>query len=400
MTRETPSRLEPCRLERYGSVIADLLVDLKRAATTLGEKLHPTTAASLAGLVRLMNCYYSNLIEGHHTRPRDIQRALEGDLDEDEARRDLQAEAAAHVRLQAAIDARHAAGELGEPTSVDFIRWLHAELYRDVPERLLRVEGHGRSFVMKPGEMRSEPVHDVEVGRHVPPSSRVVAEFMRYFEAHFQLRNVGSAGRLLAIPIAHHRLVYIHPFPDGNGRVARLMSHAMALTAEIGAHGLWAVSRGLARGLEDRSEYKNMLAQADQERWNDLDGRGNLSHRALEAFVEWFLRVELDQVRFMSELFDLDHLSARLWDYVARTPALRPQATPLLAEILVRGKLPRGEAARASGLKERTARDLLSQLLSLGVLTSASPKAPVVLRFAPDSAEILFPRLFPPAASA
>ena len=51
-----------------------------------------------------MNCYYSNLIEGHNTRPRDIARALVGDLDEDEGRRNLQIEAAAHVRVQEKID--------------------------------------------------------------------------------------------------------------------------------------------------------------------------------------------------------------------------------------------------------------------------------------------------------
>ena len=62
---------------------------------------------------------------------------------------------------------------------------------------------------------------------------------------------------------AHHRLNYIHPFLDGNGRVSRLMSHAMALSAGIGAHGLWSVSRGLARGLTSRGDYKRMMDHAD-----------------------------------------------------------------------------------------------------------------------------------------
>lgn len=70
----------------------------------------------------------------------------------------------------------------------------------------------------------------------------------------------GKAKRVLAMATAHHRFNWIHPFPDGNGRVSRLMSHAMAHKAGIGAHGLWSISRGLARGLEPgldgRSEYK------------------------------------------------------------------------------------------------------------------------------------------------
>jgi Fic family protein len=61
----------------------------------LGDALHPKTAANLAELVRVMNTYYSNVIEGHDTRPRDIERALVGELDRDEGRRNRQIEAAA-----------------------------------------------------------------------------------------------------------------------------------------------------------------------------------------------------------------------------------------------------------------------------------------------------------------
>ncbi|MFZ0836893.1 MAG: hypothetical protein WAM77_05530 [Xanthobacteraceae bacterium] len=46
-----------------------------------------------------MNTYYSNLIEGHSTRPKDIERALAGEFDGDEGRRNLQIEAAARVRV-------------------------------------------------------------------------------------------------------------------------------------------------------------------------------------------------------------------------------------------------------------------------------------------------------------
>src|SRR5271163_811870 len=133
---------------------------------------------------------------------------------------------------------------------------------------------------------------------------------------------LGTAGRITAIPAAHHRLNYIHPFPDGNGRVSRLMSHAMAHQAGIGAHGLWSISRGLARGLRSPREYKEMMDLADTPRQGDLDGRGNLSQRALIEFVLWFLRVCLDQVTFMSGLFELDGLLQRLRAYVQRAPNL------------------------------------------------------------------------------
>jgi Fic family protein len=141
---ETPSRIEPCFLEDARGELLDLVTELPAAASALASRLHPKTAANLADLVRVMNCYYSNLIEGHNTRPRDIERALSGDLDADERRRNLQLEARQHIRLQRAIDADFAKGALPEAASTAFLQHLHREFYRDAPEAMLRIEGAGR----------------------------------------------------------------------------------------------------------------------------------------------------------------------------------------------------------------------------------------------------------------
>jgi Fic family protein len=392
---ESTQRIEPARLEEPGEAIGDVVAELSAATATLGKALHPRTAANLAGLVRIMNAYYSNLIEGHNTRPKDIERALAGNLDENEGRRNLQLEAAAHVRVQAEVDGMAAAGRLPEPAAADFIRWLHREFYRDAPLEMLRIRGANREFTMQPGEWRSLAEHDIAVGRHIPPSSARVPDFMNYFAERYNFARLGKSGRLIAMAAAHHRFNYIHPFPDGNGRVSRLMSHAMAHAAGVGAHGLWSISRGLARGLESRSEYKRMMDQADTPRQGDLDGRGNLSQRSLNEFVLWFLKVALDQVQFMSSLFELDTLSRRLKTYVSRTENLKPEATRLLEEALTRGEFERGEIARITGLPERTARRVLADTTATGLLASDTPKGPVSLRFPVDALEILFPRLFP-----
>src|SRR5437868_15405486 len=126
---ETPLRIEPARLEQTSEAVADVIAELAAASATLGAGLHPRTAANLADLVRIMNTYYSNLIEGHNTRPRDIVRALAGDFARDQERRNLQLEAAAHVRVQREIDRKGALGALGEPAAAEFIRQLHRECY-------------------------------------------------------------------------------------------------------------------------------------------------------------------------------------------------------------------------------------------------------------------------------
>lgn len=395
MALETPARLEPTRLDDIPPQINDLVAELASAAAILGKGLHPATATHLADLVRIMNTYYSNLIEGHKTRPRDIARALDGDLDENPERRDLQIEAAAHVRVQAEIDRMGGAGKLEEPADMNFIRWLHREFYRGASEAMLTIEGGGKSFVMVPGEWRSRPEHDNEVGRHIPPSSVRVPAFMAYFQEHYQLGKVGKGARILAIAAAHHRFNYIHPFPDGNGRVSRLMSHAMTYPAGIDAHGLWSISRGLARGLKSRKDYKEMMDHADMPRQGDRDGRGNLSERALKDYTVWFLSVCLDQVKFMSSLFEIDTLSKRLRTYVEKSETLKPQTANILEAALMRGEVERGAAEAITGLPERTARRVLNDAIEAGLLGSATPKTPVSLRFPEETLEALFPRLYP-----
>ena len=380
-------------LEAVPVGLADLIANLTTAAERLGGRLHPQTAASLADLVRVMNCYYSNLIEGHHTMPRDIERALANDLDGDDSRRNLQIEARAHIRVQRMIDRLYTEGALPEPASVDFIHWLHREFYADAPETMLQVEGGGNSLRMEPGVFRTSNEQNVMVGRHIPPDSERVETFMRHFEQRYRLAQLGKGGRIIAMAAAHHRLNYIHPFPDGNGRVSRLMSHAMGLVSGIGALGLWSVSRGLARGLQSRQEYKQMMDYADSPRQGDLDGRGNLSQKALIEFIEWFLRVCLDQVEFMAGLFELQSLATRLKNYV-EIRGMKTESYPILERVLLLGEMPRGEAERVSGLKERTARQVLSGLVEDGVLGSTTPKSPVSLRFPSNTVEILFPRLF------
>jgi Fic family protein len=386
---ESVSRIEPARLEEPTTEIADVIADLATSSATLGKALHPRTAANLADLVRVMNTYYSNLIEGHNTRPRDIERALAGELDKDEERRNLQLEAAAHVRVQREVDRMGNQGVLPPPASREFILWLHREFYRGAPAAMLLIKTERTQLPMEPGEWRTRPEENVAVGRHVPPSGARVVDFMRYFEERFRVQTMGRATQIMAIAAAHHRFNYIHPFLDGNGRVSRLMSHAMAWSANISSRGLWSISRGLARGLESRTDYKQMMDRADSPREGDLDGRGNLSQKALQEFVVWFLRVCLDQIVFMSGLFE------RLKTYVLINPHLKPEGAALLQEALIRGEFERGEVSRITGLPERTARRVLNDVLNVGLLASETPKGAVSLRFPSEALEDLFPRLYP-----
>jgi len=184
------ARFEPALLEQVTSPVTDLIAEVAATSATLGNALHPKSAANLADLVRVMNTYYSNLIEGHNTRPRDIERALAGHFDDDRERRNLQLEAAAHVRVQRQVDAMAADGRLPEPATTDFLRWLHREFYRKAPPAMLIVKSSKRSIKMVPGEWRS--------------SGRVDA-FMQAFAERYRFDRMGKATQIVAMAAAHHR---------------------------------------------------------------------------------------------------------------------------------------------------------------------------------------------------
>ncbi len=383
---------EPFMPAEGTAVLENLAFDLAREASELSAQLHPVVRLSVADLVRSMNCYYSNLIEGHNTHPRDIDRALAADYSSDPHRRDLQLEARAHIEVQRMIDER--AGDLPRPpVARAFIEWAHREFYRRLPESLLVVVNPDTAerVPVVPGQLRT---HTVAVGRHVAPASQDLPSFLGRFEEAYDASRLTKPRQVIAVAAAHHRFLWIHPFLDGNGRVARLMSHALLLDIGIGS-ALWSVSRGLAR---NSGEYKRLLMAADQPRRNDLDGRGALSQGALIDFCKFFLENCLDQIRYMRELLDPSELQRRMELYVRDEESaerLPKRSFTVLREVLLAGELERGRVPALIDTSERTARRVISALLEKRLLVSSSHKSPLRLGFPIDVVERWFPKLYP-----
>ncbi len=371
--------------------LTDLALDLAQKAAGFRRSLPESLLVSLAGLVRAMNCYYSNLIEGHDTHPVDIERALNDDYSADARKRDLQLEARAHIAVQRWIDDGNLAGAL---VTTDTIREVHRRFCELLPDDLLWVEDPTSSERVRldAGALRTR---DVVVGTHVAVSPGAVPRFLQRYEEVYG--HLGRTDTILAAAAAHHRLLWIHPFLDGNGRVARLLSHAMlAQTLNTGA--VWSVSRGLARNVQ---AYKSHLAACDLPRRNDLDGRGHLSEEALAAFTAFFLEVCIDQVDFMEALMQPDRLRTRilLWaEEETRLGHLPPRSGAVLEAVLYRGTLPRGEVAGIVATGDRQARRIASALIDRGVLTAETSRAPLRLSFPAALASRWMPGLFPEKA--
>lgn len=389
-----PYQFEPLLPQSGLQKLADETRVVFERSHSLRGALHPTTLGAVRELVRNMNSYYSNLIEGQSTHPRNIDKALKENFS---ARPDVacrQRLAIAHIEAERELEARLSQPDWRDVDALrsEFLIAAHRALYGRLPDADRRSP---ENVTVDPGSVRAD---DVSVGRHAAPAHGAISAFLqRMDEVYPRIRGVDAL--LYGIASAHHRFTWVHPFVDGNGRACRLQTHC-ALFPLSG--GLWSVSRGLAR---DRDGYYARLANADEPRQGDLDGRGNLSERMLREWCEYFVAICKDQVTFMSRMFDFDGLRDRIAALVAVRQQssdyayYRREAIEPLHHVLVLGPVGRGDFVRMMGIPERTAQRTLTQLVKDGLLVSDGPKQPVRIGLPLDALSVLFPSLYPEAAA-
>ena len=385
-------------LPRDHAELSDMAAQVISDSSKTGGQMHPVTQQGLISLLQIMNSYYSNLIEGHKTRPIDIEKAMHSDFSKNPSLQHLQLLSRVHIEVQKSVRQKlsEASPDLFRP---DFIQWIHQIFYEKLPSefRVLYDKEKNQKIDIIPGGLRH---HEVIVGNHLPPESGSLPLFLARFCEVYQPDHHHGTHKIIAAAASHHRLVWIHPFSDGNGRVARIYTDAFMDISAIHGYGLWNISRGFARG---RDQYMTALTWADAPRQGDLDGRGNLSEKGLILFCRFFLETCLDQTRFMSNLLQVDGLIDRIRGYIElrqhkMIPDHKPvkrEAAYLLEEALLRGMFPRGEAPRITGLPERTARNVLRDLIQDGLLISDTPKGAVRIGFPIHAVGYWFPDLFP-----
>lgn len=383
--------------ERVLGPSQELAAQLIMECHTLRGQAGEPIVRALSPKLRAMNSYYTNKIEGQHTHPAEIERALQKDFNADAALAGKQRVAVAHMQVEEQLEHALAKTTPGEIFSPPVVSGIHGSLYSRLPEAD-RVAEEGEPIV--PGKYRTK---DVTAGRYVAPRWEDIGGLMEcWAERYRQL--AGTEALLIGAACSHHRLAWIHPFIDGNGRAARLHTHlvlhAMGLT-----QGLWSPMRGLARTQE---QYYARLNNADLPRRNDLDGRGPLSQEELVAFAMYFLGVCLDQVRFMRGRLDLASLRDRLkslllhlqqqpWKIGTEKSVVKIDALEALHYVAIAGPVERSRFVAMTGLGERTGRRVLASLLDFGVLTEASSRSPVAFGVPFASLRFLFPNLWPEA---
>ena len=396
------SQFEPLFPAKNGE-LEDLAKKLVAVSAKLEGRLSPVVLADIRELLRVVNSYYSNLIEGNDTHPIDIERAMSGNYSSNIQKRELQIESQIHIEVQRKISERLKENPNETITKEDFLCWIHHEFYERLPENLRWAKGETQEKVwVEAGTLRERLVI---VGSHIPPVAESLKVFLSRFDEVYNPLKMHGLRQIIALSAAHHRLMWIHPFLDGNGRVARLFTDAFFEKIKLDGYGLWNVSRGLARRRED---YRKYLSAADSERENDFDGRGNLSDRRLTQFCRFFLETCLDQAEYMNNQLSLNGFLERLEKYVQlrnaglivneqgeKSAKLHPQVGKVFTTMAIKGEISRREVFQIIEMSERTGRNILKNLLGEGLLLSKSEKGLVRLGFPTHAASYWFPDLYP-----
>jgi len=350
----------------------------------------------IVSLLRKTNSYYSNRIESEGTHPIDIDKAMRKEFSDDEKKRNLQKLSLAHIDVQKYIE-----NHVYNTNSIyekDFILDIHKQFYiQDGMESYLNIQYGDLKSEMTPGTLREM---DVSVGNHKAPSKEKVNNLLIHFDNMYnKSKHLSKAEQLIYALCSHHRLVWIHPFLDGNGRVSRLFLDYLLFKIGLDGYGLWNISRGLARDVEN---YKSSLQYADMIVQGAQDGRGALSNRGLDSFLTFMLETALDQVKYMNKYLKIDSLGNNIEKYVKLSQSglfdiepLPKYSELLFKELLIKGSISRGEVGNIIGKSTRTATTLVSKLIKADFLSSKSHKEAISLKFNSHFASYIIPELIP-----
>jgi Fic family protein len=392
---DDPAQMEPLlpAEARLGPLL-ERAHDLQRASDRLTGFAQPGSLGGLRMLLRSMNSYYSNKIEGQQTLPLDIERALRQDYstDKDTARR--QRLALAHIATEEQLESKWGAWSMQDVWSAGMVRDIHQDLFArlDPSDRIMEEGGE-----LLPGVLRDR---DVSVGIHAAPSHNAIPAMLDRWGDFYRRVRRGEM-QVVAAAASHQRLGWIHPFRDGNGRVMRLHTH-LALGKLGLTNGLWSPLRGFARS---RDDYYALLTAADEPRAGDLDGRGNLSEKALVNWITYVLDLCMDQVAFMSGMLQFEAMKDRMaaclhYEQNVVKQGVRVESLRALHYLFAtQGELDRADFKAMLGLGDRLATSQVTALLKRGLLETDSAYGKLRFGVPQHALRFYFPNLWPEAES-
>ncbi|MDY6824829.1 MAG: Fic family protein [Thermodesulfobacteriota bacterium] len=400
--RQSPSLSPAIPGKKHLGPLKDMAQEVVTASAYLEGRIAPETARALGEKLRYLNSYYSNLIEGHKTLLPEIEQALLKKFASDNTKRYAQELCAAHVNVEREFMADLDATPPANICDVDYLGSIHKRFYEHLPEHH-RYTHHSGGFTdihVYPGRMRDANVSVDQGHTSHGPDVKELPQKVAEFAGLYNPSNFHGDEKLIAAAAAHHRLTWLHPFRDGNGRVARLFTGFYLSAININKSNLWSINRAFSR---EKNWYMINLQSADSP-----DEQGSRFDQEIFAdFCAFFLESCLNQIAFMDKILDFKRMDARIDSYINERDKERgalnpidPRSGKLLKALFARGEIPRKEAGTIMNMdtySDRQIRRVVSQLIEEGMVTSDSHRAPLRIGFPMKVLRHYFPALFDPS---
>jgi len=313
-----------------------------------GARVLPAVADQLRASARVGTIHYSNLIEGNQLPVIEAERASQGQLASDSH---AKIELVNYVEALDLIDARLDAGTLDLTT--DFLKELHATTTRGL--------GREDDPYFKPhheGEWRDGTALVIDhltqkVMHEGPPAEEVPLRMVSMFDWLSRKLEAGTEPPFLLAGVMHYGITDVHPFADGNGRVARLFQTALLMKAEVLPGRMFSFERFYA---EDRGAYYGALRSVREETFN------------MESWLRYFLGGLVQEYeRVAATVEDLSSIAG-----VGGNPPLLLSSSQerALTGLRIQGRreFTRRDYEEAAGVGRATAGNDIRQLIHHGIL--------------------------------
>ncbi len=245
-----------------------------------------------------------------------------------------------------------ATAKYDEPLTVERLFAWHAALFPTGRSGMARIDaGAWRGDRDGPMQVVSGPMGREKIHYEAPPAERLDDEMARFLE---WFADPGDEQPLLVAGLAHLRFVTIHPFDDGNGRIARAIADMALARSEKSGRRFYSMSSQIRA---ERRDYYSVLERTQK---GDMD---------VTRWQEWFLgclqrAIERSEVALKAVM-----IKARFWERFAKEP-LNDRQIKVLNRLLdcFEGKLTSSKWAKLAKCSQDTATRDINDLIQRGAL--------------------------------
>ena len=245
-----------------------------------------------------------------------------------------------------------ATGKYQEPVTADRLFDWHGALFPTGRSGLSKIRvGEWRDDASGPMQVISGAYGRERIHFSAPPADRVPGEMARFLD---WLNAPSETDPVIKAAVAHFWFVTIHPFEDGNGRIARAIADLALARSEGTPHRYYSMSAQIQK---ERKAYYDLLEKTQK---GDLE---------ITAWILWFL-ASLRYAIQESETTVANVLGkARFWDRASQF-ALNERQIKILNRLLdgFEGKLTSSKWAKIADCSQDTAGRDISALVDLGLL--------------------------------